>query len=209
MSSQPVLLTLYSVIGSDRRDNTAKQNSAIALRHLENAAQGDQATKHTAFEAIHAPVAYIIGQIEAQSIPTIQSISKFTLNYQPARSHSVVNQETGSRSVSYIAERCILYDGPGDEARPVLVRKYIPPDKVVDTVIAEVFCTMVDLKTEYARIITGESIVFLRIDWDEPTVLYRHTATPKTDIDGSLGENINWTAVSQELAYILRVTRTA
>lgn len=202
-----VLAKVHAAIPADLRAfESLAFLRGLASRHWETPTQSDEATKLKALDAIHVPVAFINGLIRGQGLQAIKSTGDFAYTYQPARCLFVVSPETGYHQVSYIGERNTLYDWSGDEAKPVLATKYMSPDKVADTGIPEVFRTMVELKAEYGQIITGESIVFLRIDWDEPTVVYRHTATPKTDIDGILGENLHRTAVSQQLAFILRVT---
>jgi len=35
---------------------------------------------------------------------------------------------------------------------------------------------------EYSYITTGEAFVFLRIDWDDPTILLYHVAVPSDEV---------------------------
>lgn len=83
-----------------------------------------------------------------------------------------------------------------------------------DRVLLEAYRAMVGYKLEYGQIITGETLCFLRIDWEEPSVLYFHVTTPGIVMPGdgvkhTLEEELACTAVSQQVAFILRATGVA
>lgn len=77
-------------------------------------------------------------------------------------------------------------------------------DKLVAAVIAQTFDYMVETGLSYSFITTGEAIVFLKLDWTDPTTLYYFLVEPGSEIDevqGDRNEMLYRTAVSQVLAF--------
>lgn len=62
---------------------------------------------------------------------------------------------------------------------------------------------MIEGGLEYGLLTTGEAIVFLKIQWDDPTVLYYHLAEPSSEVQTHLDASRYCTAVAQVLAFSL------
>jgi hypothetical protein len=76
-------------------------------------------------------------------------------------------------------------------------------DKLVAAAITQTFHYMIEGGLEYGLLTTGETIVFLKIDWTNPTILYYHLAEPGPEVLAH-PDNIPYcTAVGQMLAFSL------
>ncbi|KAK2768388.1 hypothetical protein FQN54_000243 [Arachnomyces sp. PD_36] len=76
-------------------------------------------------------------------------------------------------------------------------------DKLVAAAVTQTFHYMIEGALDYALLTTGETIVFLRIDWTDPTVLYYHLAEPGPEVLAHPENSRYCTAVGQVLAYSL------
>ncbi|KAL1992408.1 hypothetical protein VTN49DRAFT_4440 [Thermomyces lanuginosus] len=87
-----------------------------------------------------------------------------------------------------------------------LVKDYA--DKLTASVITQTFHCMIEFGLEYGYLTTGEAIVFLKIDWEDPTVLYYHLANPLAEIEAHKDNAVYCTVISQVLAFTLRAIRS-
>ncbi|KAH8193485.1 hypothetical protein TruAng_012349 [Truncatella angustata] len=62
---------------------------------------------------------------------------------------------------------------------------------------------MIEGGLEYGSLTTGETIVFLRVDWREPGTILYHLAEPAFEVAAQSGEHHACTAVGQYLAFSL------
>ncbi|KAH8653916.1 hypothetical protein BGZ61DRAFT_287905, partial [Ilyonectria robusta] len=62
---------------------------------------------------------------------------------------------------------------------------------------------MIEGGLEYGLLTTGEAIVFLRVDWEEPETLYYHLAEPGPEVSAHPNHFHVCTAVGQYLAFSL------
>ncbi|KAH7111552.1 hypothetical protein EDB81DRAFT_925872 [Dactylonectria macrodidyma] len=102
-----------------------------------------------------------------------------------------------------------------DIHKEVVNRKTIPtsadPDarfqyhaeKLTASAITQTYHYMIESGLEYGLLTTGEAIVFLKIDWDEPETLYYHLAEPGPEVSAHPNNLHICTAVGQYLAFTL------
>ncbi|KAH8193486.1 hypothetical protein TruAng_012348 [Truncatella angustata] len=102
-----------------------------------------------------------------------------------------------------------------DIFKDVVNRKTIPtaadPDgrfqyhaeRLTAAAITQTYNYMIEGGLEYGLLTTGETIVFLRVDWREPGILLYHLAEPAFEVAAQSGEHYACTAVGQYLAFSL------
>jgi hypothetical protein len=102
-----------------------------------------------------------------------------------------------------------------DVFREVVNRKTIPTsvdptsrfqyhaDKLTASAVTQTYHYMIESGLEYGLLTTGEAIVFLKVDWDEPETLYYHLAEPGPEASAHPGNLDICTAVGQYLAFTL------
>jgi hypothetical protein len=102
-----------------------------------------------------------------------------------------------------------------DIHREVVNRRTIPtsvdPDarfqyhaeKLTASAITQTYHYMIESGLEYGLLTTGEAIVFVKVDWDEPETLYYHLAEPGPEVSAHPNNLHICTAVGQYLAFTL------
>ncbi|CAH0023545.1 unnamed protein product [Clonostachys rhizophaga] len=102
-----------------------------------------------------------------------------------------------------------------DIHRDVVNRKTIPTsvdpndrfrywaDRLAASAVTQTYHYMIESGLEHGLLTTGEAIVFLRIDWDEPETLYYHLAEPGPEASAHPTNFHICTAVGQYLAFTL------
>ncbi|CAJ2504427.1 Uu.00g118210.m01.CDS01 [Anthostomella pinea] len=76
-------------------------------------------------------------------------------------------------------------------------------DKLTAAAVTQTFHYMIEGGLEYSYLTTGEVIVFLKIDWSDPTKLYYHLAEPGPEVAAHPDQAGYCTAVGQVLAFSL------
>ncbi|KAJ2891106.1 uncharacterized protein MKZ38_000915 [Zalerion maritima] len=76
-------------------------------------------------------------------------------------------------------------------------------DKLAAAAITQTFHYMIEGGLDYGLLTTGEAIVFLKIDWADPTILYYHLAEPGPEVLAHPDNFRRFTAVGQVLAFTL------
>ncbi|KAH7460584.1 hypothetical protein FOMA001_g19596 [Fusarium oxysporum f. sp. matthiolae] len=76
-------------------------------------------------------------------------------------------------------------------------------EKLTASAITQTYHYMIESGLEYGLLTTGEAIVFLRVDWDEPETLYYHLAEPGPEVSAHPNNLQICTAVGQYLAFTL------
>lgn len=76
-------------------------------------------------------------------------------------------------------------------------------DRLAAAAITQTFHYMIEGGLEHGLLTTGETIVFLKIDWTDPTVLYYHLAEPGPEVLAHPDNFRYCTAVGQVLAFSL------
>ncbi|KEY74535.1 hypothetical protein S7711_10103, partial [Stachybotrys chartarum IBT 7711] len=76
-------------------------------------------------------------------------------------------------------------------------------ERLVASAITQTYHYMIEGGLEYGLLTTGEAIVFLKIDWQEPETLYFHLAEPGPEVSVQPNHFHVCTAVGQYLAFTL------
>jgi predicted Ser/Thr protein kinase len=76
-------------------------------------------------------------------------------------------------------------------------------DKLVAAAVTQTYHYMIEGGLEYSYVTTGEAFIFLKIDWNEPGIVYYHLAEPSEEVRAHLENFRHYTSVSQVLAFTL------
>ncbi|KJZ68998.1 hypothetical protein HIM_11614 [Hirsutella minnesotensis 3608] len=76
-------------------------------------------------------------------------------------------------------------------------------ERLTASAITQTYHYMIEGGLEYSLLTTGEAIVFLKIDWDEPETLFYHLAVPSAEVAAQTKDAHLCTAVAQYLAFTL------
>ncbi|KAI1145039.1 hypothetical protein F4825DRAFT_474969 [Nemania diffusa] len=76
-------------------------------------------------------------------------------------------------------------------------------ERLTTSALTQTYHHMVTGGLEYGLLTTGEAIVFLKVDWEEPDTLYYHLAEPKSEVTAHPDNIMSCAAVGQHLAFIL------
>uniref|UniRef100_A0A0D2YCH1 EKC/KEOPS complex subunit BUD32 n=1 Tax=Fusarium oxysporum (strain Fo5176) TaxID=660025 RepID=A0A0D2YCH1_FUSOF len=76
-------------------------------------------------------------------------------------------------------------------------------ERLTASAITQTYHYMIESGLEYGLLTTGEAIVFLKVDWDEPETLYYHLAEPGPEVSAHPNNVHICTAVGQYLAFTL------
>ncbi|KJZ68704.1 hypothetical protein HIM_11905 [Hirsutella minnesotensis 3608] len=76
-------------------------------------------------------------------------------------------------------------------------------ERLTASAITQTYHYMIEGGLEYSLLTTGEAIVFLKIDWDEPGTLLYHMAVPSIEVAAQTKDAHLCTAVAQYLAFTL------
>ncbi|KAI9730984.1 MAG: hypothetical protein M1834_005445 [Cirrosporium novae-zelandiae] len=125
----------------------------------------------------------------------------FVINYQGPYEVSVEDISWGFRdslSISNIIQRDTV---PTDLNQ----RSAENSEEVIAAVVTQAFDAMINCGLEYTYIITGEAIVFLRVNENEPTTLYYHVSLPNQEADRCHDPilRISRTTIGQVLGFCL------
>ncbi|KAH7009224.1 uncharacterized protein B0I36DRAFT_342604 [Microdochium trichocladiopsis] len=76
-------------------------------------------------------------------------------------------------------------------------------ERLTASAITQTYHYMIEGGLEYSLLTTGEAIVFLKVDWDEPETLFYHLAVPSAEVAAQTKDAHLCTAVAQYLAFTL------
>ncbi|TQV90204.1 metalloprotease-like protein [Cordyceps javanica] len=76
-------------------------------------------------------------------------------------------------------------------------------ERLAAAAISQTYHYMMEGGLEYGLLTTGETIVFLKVDWEEPSTLYYHLAEPGPEVSAHPTNFHSCTAVGQYLAFTL------
>ncbi|KAI1260591.1 hypothetical protein F5Y18DRAFT_441774 [Xylariaceae sp. FL1019] len=109
---------------------------------------------------------------------------------------------------------------PTDNIKDVLHQQTIPinaspqvrfryrAQRLVAAAIAQVYRYMIEGGLEYGVLSTGETMVFLKVDWTKPETLLYHLTEPKFEVKKHPEDYSAWTAAGQYLSFILLVLKS-
>ncbi|QPH18869.1 hypothetical protein C2857_003981 [Epichloe festucae Fl1] len=76
-------------------------------------------------------------------------------------------------------------------------------ERLTAAVISQTYHYMIEGGLDYGLLTTGETIVFLKIDWRHPETLYYHLAEPGPEVSAHANHFHSCTAIGQYLAFTL------
>ncbi|OAQ57866.2 protein kinase-like domain [Pochonia chlamydosporia 170] len=76
-------------------------------------------------------------------------------------------------------------------------------ERLTTAAISQTYHYMIEGGLDYGLLTTGETIVFLKIDWEDPQTLYYHLAEPGPEVSAHPNHFHSCTAVGQYLAFTL------
>ncbi|PON19986.1 hypothetical protein TGAM01_v211146 [Trichoderma gamsii] len=76
-------------------------------------------------------------------------------------------------------------------------------ERLTAAAISQTYHYMIEGGLDYGLLTTGETIVFLKIDWEDPQTLYYHLAEPGPEVSAHPDHFYSCTAVGQYLAFTL------
>lgn len=76
-------------------------------------------------------------------------------------------------------------------------------ERLTASAVTQTYHYMIESGLEYGLLTTGEAIVFLKVEWDEPETLYYHLAEPGPEASAHPSNFHLCTAVGQYLAFML------
>jgi hypothetical protein len=76
-------------------------------------------------------------------------------------------------------------------------------EKLMASAITQTYYYIIESGLEYGLLTTGEAIIFLKVNWDEPETLYYHLAEPGPEVSAYPNNLHIYTAVGQYLAFTL------
>ncbi|KAM3518341.1 hypothetical protein NHJ13051_008257 [Beauveria bassiana] len=76
-------------------------------------------------------------------------------------------------------------------------------ERLAAAALSQTYHYMMEGGLEYGLLTTGETIVFLKVDWEEPSTLYYHLAEPGPEVSAHPTNFHSCTAVGQYLAFTL------
>ncbi|KAF3347224.1 hypothetical protein VdG2_04625 [Verticillium dahliae VDG2] len=76
-------------------------------------------------------------------------------------------------------------------------------ERLTASAVTQTYHYMIEGGLEYGLLTTGEAIVFLKVDWEEPETLYYHLAEPGPEVAAHPEHSHVCTAVGQYLAFSL------
>ncbi|KAI1499333.1 hypothetical protein F5X99DRAFT_430823 [Biscogniauxia marginata] len=128
-------------------------------------------------------------------------ILAYVIEYKAPHKLTLPHLRLGLRQMDIYREVINRPTKPTAADSEALFRYYA--DWLVAAVVTQTFHYMIQGGLEYGFMTTGEAIVFLKIDWADPTTIYYHLAEPKEEVLAHGDNRYYCTAVSQILAFSL------
>lgn len=127
----------------------------------------------------------------------------YVIEYKAPHKLHTKHLEQGLRKISIIDE--VVNKPTIPKADPAKFQHY--SDLLTAAAVTQTYHYMVEAGLEYGYLTNGDAIVFLKIDWADPTVLYYHLAQPSREV--AVNEDpIYSNAVCQVLAFTLLALQT-
>ncbi|KFA76987.1 hypothetical protein S40288_09976 [Stachybotrys chartarum IBT 40288] len=158
---------------------------------------------------------YIVDVRSTPSLPPTEQRAQYFYDPMPADLMPPIGP-----NVLLTASHLRLGLRPMDIYKEVVNRKTIPTsvdpaarfqyfaERLTASAITQTYHYMIEGGLEYSLLTTGETIVFLTIDWDDPGTLYYHLAEPGPEAVAHSDQLHLCTAVGQYLAFTLLVLET-
>ena len=125
----------------------------------------------------------------------------FIVEYKAPHKLTLPHLRLGLREVNVYQDVVNRATKPVPKYTELLFQYYA--DRLSAAAVTQTFHYMIEGGLEHSYLTTGEAIVFLKIDWADPTTLYYHMAEPSEEVRAHRDNFRHCTAVSQVLAFIL------
>lgn len=125
----------------------------------------------------------------------------FIVEYKPPHNLTLPHLRVGLRRMNIITDVVNRATKPTSQDQVALFQYHA--DRLVASAITQTFHYMIEGGLEYSYLTTGEAIVFLKLDWDQPKKLYYHLADPREEVKAHPQNFVYCTAVGQVLAFTL------
>lgn len=134
----------------------------------------------------------------------------FIVEYKAPHKLTIAHLEAGLHPMNPMEEIVNNPVIPAEEDSEAGVDYY--SSKLVAAVVTQTFSYMIDAGLEYAYICTGEALVFLRVERDDPTTVYYHLSIPNAEVGKSTGweaesegpDRLHLTAVGRVLVFTIQ-----
>ncbi|KAJ2901856.1 hypothetical protein MKZ38_001335 [Zalerion maritima] len=126
----------------------------------------------------------------------------FIVEYKPPHKLTQEHLRLGLRPMDISKEVVNRSTKPADGETEALFQYY--SDRLAAAAVTQTFHYMIEGGLEYSYLTTGEAIIFLKIDWTNPTTLYYHLAEPGPEVEAHPDNFRYFTAVGQVLAFALQ-----
>lgn len=133
--------------------------------------------------------------------PFAQRTMVFVSEYKPPHKLTAPHLRLGLRAMDLFRDVVNRQTIP-TSVDPIAQFQY-HADKLTASAVSQTYHYMIESGLEYGLLTTGEAIVFLMVDWDEPETLYYHLAEPGPEALAHPGNLDVCTAVGQYLAFTL------
>ncbi|KAJ4317082.1 hypothetical protein N0V84_007535 [Fusarium piperis] len=125
----------------------------------------------------------------------------YVMEYKAPHKLMPVHMRAGLRSIDIYKEVVNRVTVPTKDDREALFQYHA--ERLVAAAVTQTFHYMIEAGLEYGLLTTGETIVFLKIDWQDPGTLYFHLAEPGPEVLDHPDSFHSCTAVSQTLTFSL------
>lgn len=129
----------------------------------------------------------------------------FIAEYKPPHKLPVGSLQRGFREMD-VKKHCNQFEIPAEEEEMAI--HYAK--NLALAVAVQTFHYMIEQGLEYGYISTGEALVFLHVDWQDPTTLYFHLAVPREEVRSADSSDFAFqqTTVSQVLGLCLLASKS-
>ena len=133
-----------------------------------------------------------------------RKVQLFVIEYKPPHKVTQAILRLGLRPMNLPKEVVHRITVPTDNAG---LQRY-HADQIVAALSTQTYAYMLESGNEFGAVTTGEAIIFLRIDKEDPTILYYHLTEPKLEVSFYEGEFAHHrTAIAQMLSFILMAAK--
>ncbi|KAK0655417.1 hypothetical protein B0T16DRAFT_451104 [Cercophora newfieldiana] len=130
----------------------------------------------------------------------------YVMEYKPPHKITLQHLRLGLRSMNIYEDVVNRATKPVEEEEEALFQYHA--DRLAAAVVTQTFDYMIEAGLTHGFLTTGEAIVFLKVDWTDPTTLYYYLAEPGPEVDEDRDDILYRTAVSQVLAFTVLALST-
>ncbi|THV49903.1 hypothetical protein BGAL_0174g00210 [Botrytis galanthina] len=193
----------------DNHPNTLSDSHEEVFQRLINLSPSTPNQSRPTFSGLKADQTCVLAT--EQGLDTPRKLN-FVIEYKPPHKLTLAILRLGLQDMNIkdIIDKVIVSDNSNGDTTlagntdPQTFQYYA--DRLVASVITQTFSNMIQGRTQYGYITTGEAFVFLHIKPEDPTTVYYHLAEPRNDVmvQKEAGQDfVHHSAISQVLAFSL------